>query len=208
MEFVTEPKAIEAKSMAIIDELLGPLPVSLAERKVIMRVVHTTGDPDFARLLRLHPLAVPAGIEVLAAGANVYTDVNMVRTGISAHLINSRGGSLTCCISDPRVAEAAQMSGKTRAMTAFELLAPELNGAVVAIGNAPTALFQLLESIKAGLCRPAVIVGTPVGFVGAAESKELLTEFDIPYITVVGNKGGSTIAAAIVNAMLLQMPVG
>ncbi|MBC9785783.1 precorrin-8X methylmutase [Heliobacterium chlorum] len=206
MDYITDPRAIEDKSMAIIDELLGPLPISPEERKVVKRVVHTTGDPEFAKIVRWSPGAVDIGIKALAEGASVYTDVNMVRVGVNQRLLTSKGASAVCSISDPRVVEEAKKTGNTRAMTAFELLADEMNGAVIAIGNAPTALFHLLSLIEGGRCRPALVVGTPVGFVGAAESKEALVQADIPYITVVGNKGGSTVAASIVNAMLLQMP--
>ncbi|MZP28538.1 precorrin isomerase [Heliobacterium undosum] len=206
MDYITDPRAIETKSMEIIDGLIGPLPVSEEERKVIKRVVHTTGDPEFAKLVRWSPGAVPIGIAALARGASVFTDVNMVRVGVNSRLLSVKGGNAVCAISEPRVVAEAERTGKTRAMTAFDLLAPEMNGAVIAIGNAPTALFHLLSLVEAGRCRPALIVGTPVGFVGAAESKEALTQADVPYITVTGNKGGSNIAAAIVNAMLLQMP--
>ncbi|ABZ84944.1 precorrin-8x methylmutase cbic/cobh putative [Heliomicrobium modesticaldum Ice1] len=206
MDYITDPRAIETKSMEIIDGLIGPLPVSAEERKVIKRVVHTTGDPDFAKLVRWSHGAVPIGIAALARGASVFTDVNMVRVGVNSRLLTIKGGNVVCAISEPRVVAEAERTGKTRAMTAFDLLAPEMNGAVIAIGNAPTALFHLLSLVEAGRCRPALVVGTPVGFVGAAESKEALTQADVPYITVTGNKGGSNIAAAIVNAMLLQMP--
>ncbi|MBM7867207.1 precorrin isomerase [Heliobacterium gestii] len=206
MDYITDPRAIESKSMDIIDGLLGPLPISEGERKVIKRVVHTTGDPEFAKLVRWSDGAVSTGITALARGASVYTDVNMVRVGVNSRLLAGKGADAVCAISEPRVIAEAQRTGKTRAMTAFELLAPEMDGAVIAIGNAPTALFHLLSMVKEGRCRPALIVGTPVGFVGAAESKEALTEADVPFITVRGNKGGSTVAAAIVNAMLLQMP--
>ncbi|MCW2278536.1 precorrin-8X methylmutase [Heliophilum fasciatum] len=206
MDFIQDPTAIETKSMAIIDELLGPLAVTAEERNVIKRIVHTTGDPGFAELVHLHPDAVPNGIAALARGAKIFTDVHMLATGIKRNLVEERGGDIICAIRDSRVIEAAKASGRTRAMTAFELLAPEMDGAVVAIGNAPTALFQLLDAIKKGICLPACVVGTPVGFVGAAESKECLIEAGIPAISIRGTKGGSTIAVAIINALLLQMP--
>ncbi|KAB2954186.1 precorrin-8X methylmutase [Heliorestis acidaminivorans] len=206
MEYITNPQAIEDKSMAIIANQLGPLKLSEAEQKVVMRVVHTTGDVDIAPLVKFHPSAVTAGIEALSQGASIYCDVNMVLTGINKKLLQPRGGQLLCAIHDETVIEEAKRTGETRAMTAFRLLAPQFNGAVIAIGNAPTALFELIKAIEAGICRPALIVGVPVGFVGAAESKELLSTLSVPYITIEGTKGGSTVAVAIINSLLLQMP--
>jgi precorrin-8X/cobalt-precorrin-8 methylmutase len=190
--------------MEIIDGLLGPLPLTKEERKVVMRVVHTTGDPDYAQIVAAYPGAVEAGIAAFRRGASIFTDVNMVRTGINKRKLAELGGEATCLIDDPEVMAKAKETGLTRAMTAFSLLAPRMDGQVVAIGNAPTALFQLMEEIQKGRTKPALVVGVPVGFVGAAESKELLAQMDIPWITVRGNKGGSPIAAAIVNAMLLM----
>nr|WP_153726484.1 precorrin-8X methylmutase [Heliorestis convoluta] len=206
MEYITNPKAIEDTSMAIIASQLGPLQVTEEEKKVIMRVVHTTGDVDIAPLVHFSPNAAQAGIRALAQGASIYCDVNMVRSGINYKLLQPRGGQIICTIHDEQVVEEAKRTGETRAMTAFRILAPQLNGTVVAIGNAPTALFELMKAIEGGLCRPALVIGVPVGFVGAAESKELLRALDVPYITIEGTKGGSTTAAAIVNALLLQMP--
>lgn len=203
--YITEPKAIEDKSMAIIADLLHPMDLSGPNGDVIKRVVHTSGDPAIAPIIKLSPGAAEKGIQALLKGSPIFTDVNMVKTGISSKYVNALESRVECAIADPEVVELARQTGLTRAMTAFDRLAAKMNGAVVAIGNAPTALFTLLEAVEAGKCAPSLIVGTPVGFVGAAESKELLAAQDkIPYITIQGTRGGSNIAAAIVNALLIN----
>ncbi len=204
---------IEPRSFAIIDGLLpgGPSSVrSDAEWQVVRRVVHTTGDPTLAGLLRLHPEAVAAGVAAVRAGADVVTDVRMVAAGISRGLLARWGGSVRCAIAAPEAAERARADGTTRAVAAMRWLAGQrrpdgrssLEGSIVAVGNAPTALLALLDLIDAGAVRPALIVGVPVGFVAAAESKAELMERGVPYITLPGTRGGSTIAVAAVNAIL------
>lgn len=203
MEIIKNPHEIEKKSMEIIDGLipeLQQLPIEV--RNVIKRVVHTTGDPEYAKIVQISPGAIEAGINAIRAGKNVVTDVNMLKSGVSAKTLNKFGGVVNCYINDPKVAEEAKNTGLTRAIMAMRMAKEEMEGAIIAIGNAPTALFEIMDMIKRGELNPGLIVGTPVGFVGARESKELLTEMPVPYITVIGNKGGSTIAASIVNAIL------
>lgn len=203
MLLLTDPRAIEQKSMAIIEEHLpGLKKLPVGEREIIKRVVHTTGDPSIADLVLIHPRAVESGLGSIRAGRTVVTDINMLKTGINAGRLSAFGMSARCYISDPDVAEEAKREGLTRAMVAMRRAASKAAGGIIAIGNAPTALFALCELIEKGEAEPALVVGTPVGFVGAKESKEVLTESNIPYITIPGTRGGSAIAAAIVNALL------
>lgn len=205
MEYVTDPKGIERKSMEIIGELIGELGVTPEEEKIIKRVVHTTGDPDYARLVEIHPEAIASGLAALKRGCKIFTDVNMVKMGINSKQVAGLGGEVLCCINHPEVIAEAEQTGKTRAMTAMARVAGELDGNILAIGNAPTALFAALEAVQELGVRPALVVGIPVGFVGAAESKEALVESGLPYITVRGTKGGSTITVSVINALLYML---
>lgn len=203
MEFMKDPRAIENRSMAIIEESVPELQsLTLEERRVIERVVHTTGDIFYANLVHIFPGAVAVGLAAIRAGRSIITDVNMLKAGLNASRLNKFGVEVNCYINDPRVVTEARQQGMTRAMVAMRLAAPELNGGIAAIGNAPTALFTLCELINQGAASPALVVGTPVGFVGAGESKELLMKMAVPYVTVPGTKGGSTIAVAVINALL------
>lgn len=203
MDFVKNPKAIEDQSMDIIDNALPwLLELPEGEKQIIKRIVHTTGDPDIAGLIKIHPEAVESGLAAMRAGMPIFTDVQMLRAGISPVNMEKFGIETMCLIKDPEVAREALETGKTRAMVAMAKAAPLLNGGIIAIGNAPTALFELCAMVKSGELKPALVVGTPVGFVGAKESKELLTETPVPYITVTGTRGGSTIAVAALNALL------
>lgn len=203
MDYINNPQAIESRSMAIIEENIPQLAtLPLGEREITKRIIHTTGDLAYGELVQIHPEAVARGLQALKSGRPIVTDVNMVRTGINSNLLAALNITASCYISHPEVVDEAKNTGLTRAMLAMRRAVPEINGGIVAIGNAPTALFTLLEMISAGEAQPALVVGTPVGFVGAAESKELLTRSTVPYITVTGTRGGSTVAAAIVNALL------
>jgi precorrin-8X/cobalt-precorrin-8 methylmutase len=200
-EFITEPQAIEAESFAWIERKLVGRGFSPAELELVKRVVHATADPDLAELVDIHPEAISAGIRALLAGKRIVTDVKMVAVGIG-NLPEQRFGSrVECLIDDTDVAESAQVNGKTRAIQAIEKACNGMNGGIVAIGNAPTALVQLCVMIKAGEARPDLVVGVPVGFVGAAESKELLKNTQVPYIRLIGPRGGSPIAAALVHGL-------
>lgn len=203
MDYCKNPQEIEKKSMAIIEDRLAGFPFDLSQKPVIKRVVHTTGDLSFAEITLFSNNALTAGVAALAAGAPVYCDVEMARSGINRQAAAALGLQLNCLIHEPKVAADAKILGTTRAAVAMNMaLAAHPRGAIFLIGNAPTALFALLEAVKAGKAEPALLIGTPVGFVGAAESKEWLTEFRFPWITVRGEKGGSTVAAAIMNALL------
>ena len=202
MDFIKEPMAIENRSMELIAPHLAELGLDEAATKVYSRLIHASGDVGYAPIIRVHPEAI-AAMDALRKGAHIYTDVEMVRTGINKKKLASFGGEVHCLVADPDVAVRAKQEGITRSMIAMRQFGKDLNGSIVAIGNAPTALFEVLRMVREEGIRPACIVGIPVGFVGAAESKaELAANGIVPYITVEGTKGGSPIAAAAVNAMM------
>ncbi len=205
MDYIVDPQEIESKSMEIISGLIGPLNCSPEEEAIVKRIVHTTGDPEYAKLIRIHPQAIQAGLTALRAGCTIFTDVNMVLTGINKGRMAKHHIQAKCAIAHEQVVQIAKETGETRAITAMKYFGEQLTGSIVAIGNAPTALFQLLKMIDDQEVRPALIIGTPVGFVGAAESKELLIKYDVPYVTVTGYKGGSGVAAAAINALMIQL---
>ena len=203
MDFIKEPMAIENRSMELIAPHLAALGLDEAATKVYSRLIHASGDVGYAPIIRVHPEAIAVAMDALRKGAHVYTDVEMVRTGINKKKLASFGGEVHCLVADPDVAARAKQEGITRSMIAMRQFGRDLNGSIVAIGNAPTALFEVLRMVREEGIRPACIVGIPVGFVGAAESKaELAANGIVPYITVEGTKGGSPIAAAAINAMM------
>ena len=204
--FIKEPAEIEKKSMAIIAPHIAAFNLSAEEAKVYSRIIHAAGDVEYAPLIDIHPDAITTIKAALKAGANVFADVEMVRTGINKQKLSAYGGTVKCLIADEQVKMRAKEAGITRAMAAMRTFGAELAGGVVAVGNAPTALFEVLRLIDEEQIRPAAIVGIPVGFVGAAEAKKALAENGkVPFITVSGTKGGSPIAAAVINAVLYQM---
>ncbi len=205
--FVHDPLEIEHRSFDIIEELLPGLDMNLEEKSVVKRVVHTTGDPSIAEAVYISQGAIEAGRQALRAGGDVFCDVNMVRSGIKASILTRYGGRALSLIDDPSVAESARSLHTTRSAAAVIEGAARngFDGEVVAIGNAPTALFTLIDLVQKGRARPALVVGVPVGFVGARESKEALEQSGLPCITVRGTRGGSNVAAAIVNALLLLL---
>lgn len=203
MDFIKEPMAIENRSMELIAPHLAELGLDEEATKVYSRLIHASGDVGYAPIIRVHPEAIAVAMDALRKGAHIYTDVEMVRTGINKKKLASFGGEVHCLVADPDVAVRAKQEGITRSMIAMRQFGKDLNGSIVAIGNAPTALFEVLRMVREEGIRPACIVGIPVGFVGAAESKaELAANGIVPYITVEGTKGGSPIAAAAVNAMM------
>ena len=203
MDFIKEPMAIENRSMELIAPHLAELHLDERATKLYSRLIHASGDVGYAPITRVHPEAIDRAIEALKAGAHIYTDVEMVRTGINKKKLASFGGEVHCLVADPDVAVQAKELGITRSMVAMRKFGKALDGSIVAIGNAPTALFEVLRLVREEGIRPACIVGIPVGFVGAAESKAALASHGIvPYITVEGTKGGSPIAAAAINALM------
>lgn len=200
-----KPADIEKRSFAIITEELGgrTFPESVAE--VVKRVIHTSADFDYADNLCFSPDAVEQAKAALEAGATIVTDTNMALAGISKPTLAKLGGKAVCLMADEDVAREARARGVTRATVSMEHAA-KLDGPLIfAIGNAPTALIRLHELIGEGAVSPALVIGVPVGFVNVVESKELFIGGDTPYIIARGRKGGSNVAAAIVNALLYQI---
>ncbi len=192
------PKQIEQRSFDIIDAQLSDKGFNPKEYNIVRRIVHATADFDFADSMRLHPQAIEKGIASILAGKPVICDARMVQAGLTR-----LGDRVLCAIDSEEVKVQAKNTGSTRAATAMEKLAEQCEGAIIAIGNAPTALFKILEMATAGQIKPALVVGLPVGFVGAAESKQALLESDLCYITNVGPRGGSPVAASAVNALVV-----
>ena len=206
-EAVQNPAEIERRSMSIITQELARRGISLPEdaAPVIRRVIHTTADFDYTDTLFFSPDAVRRGVEALMAGTMVVTDTHMALSGVSRPGLTKLGAGACCYMSDPEVAEAARARGITRAAVSVERAAAEHSGCIFAAGNAPTALLALIRQMEAGF-RPALVIAVPVGFVNVVEAKEAVvracTERDIPVIAAMGRKGGSTVAAAILNALI------
>lgn len=200
---ITQPMEIENRSFEIIAPYLANLNLREDEIKIYSRIIHAAGDVDYAPIIKISPTAIESAKAAFLRGANIFTDVEMVRTGINKRTLKKFGGEVFCKVADDDVKEIAAAEKITRSMAAMRMFGEKLNGAVVAIGNAPTALFEVLRLIREENILPAVVIGIPVGFVGAADSKaELLAQDKVPFITVEGTKGGSPIAVAAVNAIL------
>lgn len=197
------PLEIELESFRIIEREAGPHEFTPEQWQIVRRMIHTSADFDYLRTVRFHPRAVSAGIEALRAGRPVITDTNMARAGIRKQDAERLAVAVGCHMDDPAVHAAARSSGTTRAEAAVDAAVAEMEGGIYVVGNAPTALLRLIDRVGSGQARPALIVGLPVGFVNAAESKAALAELDHPFITNEGRKGGSNVAAAVVNALLL-----
>lgn len=196
------PSEIENESFRIIRDEFGPTDLDPQTFKVVQRVIHATGDFSFAENMRFSAGAIEAGISAIRQGKNILTDVTMVASGISKTILKQFGGEVICGVADPLVAERAANRQKTRSEMAISMLLDNSIG-IVALGNAPTALVEAVRKVAAAKGQSVpLIVGVPVGFVNAAESKDLLVEQNNCYITSLGRKGGSPVAAAIVNALL------
>jgi precorrin-8X/cobalt-precorrin-8 methylmutase len=204
-EYIQDANEIYRNSFAIIrsEAKLDVLPADVV--KVAVRLIHACGMTDIVTDLGYSPTAAQSGRAALAAGAPILCDCRMVAEGITRRRL-SANNQVICTLNYPEVPELAQKLGTTRSAAALELWRSHLHGAVVAIGNAPTALFRLLEMLDAGAPKPALILGFPVGFVGAAESKAALAadSRDVPFMTLHGRRGGSAIAAAAVNALATE----
>lgn len=203
------PQEIETESFRRIEAQVGAHQLPPEVWAVVRRMIHTTADPEYLATVRVHPRAIAAGVAALKQGCRVGTDTRMLLAGISTGLLARLGASACCLMDDPEVAAEAVRRGATRAEVAMERSLPQLAGGIVAIGNAPTALLRLLELLADGAAPPALVVGVPVGYVNAAESKDALARQDCPFITALGPKGGSAVAASIINAlaiMALEVP--
>ena len=196
-------QSIEDESMEIIEREIGSHTYSDMEWPIVRRIIHATADFDFAGKNKIvfHKDAIKSGTSALKNGCNIITDVNGVIGGLNKQNPKDFGNDIICNISDPGLAERAKQVNKTRAQMSMGVAAPKMNGGIVVIGNAPTALLEVIKMIRVWALKPALVIGIPVGFVSAAESKEELQTIDVPFITNVGRKGGSSCAASIVNAL-------
>ena len=201
------PQDIENKSMEIIERELGDRASSWPERELLggKRGIHTSADFDYADNLVFSPGAVDTALNALKRGVTIVTDTSMAAAGINKRSASALGVEVRCFISDPDVVEEAKIRGVTRSAVCMEKAAALGRPVIAAVGNAPTALIRLRELADQGLFRPELIIGVPVGFVNVVEAKEMILETDIPHIVAKGRKGGSNIAAAIVNALLYQV---
>lgn len=196
------PEHIEIESLRIIDsEVPEPRPYKGYQWEIVRRMIHTTADFDMLNIVRFGNGAVEAGLAALKNNATIVTDTEMARRGIPMRRMTPLGCSVQCLMNDERVITSAKEQSTTRAFAAVDIAVAEITPSIYVIGNAPTALIRLVEHIHAGRALPDLVVGMPVGFVNAAESKALLLEMDIPYITIEGRKGGSPLAACVINAL-------
>lgn len=199
---ISKPAEIEEESFRIIEESADLKGYCKAEKAVIKRIIHASGDLSLTDAIDISEDAIDVGVMAIKASRPIITDVRMVATGISDRITVIHDNNVICKVDDSTIESEAKRTGKTRSAVAIRSLANHIDGAIVAIGNAPTALFELLDIVKEGIAKPALVIGTPVGFVGAAESKEALMKSGLEYITVRGTRGGSAMAAATVNAFL------
>lgn len=198
-----KPQEIEQQSFEIIDREAGEHDFSEEAWSVVRRMIHTSADFEYIDSVRISPFALEAGVAAIRSGKHVITDTNMVKSGIRRQEIEKFGGSVQCLITDPSLADLAEARGITRAKAAVDAATEIMEGGIYVIGNAPTALLRLLELMEAGQANPALVIGLPVGFVNAAESKAQLCQTDFAHISNQGRKGGSNLAASVVNALIV-----
>lgn len=198
-------RGIEDESFAIIDREAENNIHPAKDWEVVRRIIHATADFEYKDLTKIHPDAIASGMEALKKGCAIICDVQMIIAGLNKDRLDSYGCKVYSFISDPDVIETAKSENLTRAIQSMKKASRLglLDGGIIAVGNAPTALLELARLIKEENARPAVVIGVPVGFVSAAESKEVIMNCDVPYIVTKGRKGGSTIAVAIIHALLL-----
>ena len=196
-------QSIEDESMQIIENEIGSHSYNEQEWPIVRRIIHSTADFDFARDNKIifHDNAIKNGLEALENGSSIVVDVNGIIGLLNKQNPKDFGNNVICNISEPSIMEAAKEAGKTRAQMSMRIAKEDMNGGIVVVGNAPTALLEVMEMIRDGVTKPALVIGIPVGFVSAVESKDELSRMDIPFITNQGRKGGSPCASAIVNAL-------
>lgn len=210
MEYVKNPMMIESKSFEIIQGIIDDTRPGYefeneVEEKIIKRAIHTTADFEYLDILKISDEAVDSIVDALKNKATIFTDTNMALSGINKRKLEELGCEYKCLVADEEVASLAKEKGITRSMAAVEVAANTKGRKLFVLGNAPTALYKVIEMKNSGDLDVDAVVGVPVGFVGAAESKDELEKTDIPYIISKGRKGGSNLAAAIVNAILYSM---
>jgi precorrin-8X/cobalt-precorrin-8 methylmutase len=200
-----KPEEIEEESFRIIDVEAGDHGWPRSEWQVVRRAIHTSADFEYAQSMVLSEEVIEKAVAALQSGVGIVTDTNMALSGISKPRLTTLGCSVSCHVADPDVAKQAHAEGVTRSIAAMRKAVANPDNRIFVIGNAPTALFELLRLIETGAVEPALIIGLPVGFVGAEESKNALASgtHDIPFITNIGRKGGSNVAAAVVNALAI-----
>lgn len=201
---ITAPDAIEARSMEIIESELN-VDIPEENKAVVKRVIHATADFDYAKNLAFSDGAVAKALEAFKNGCDIVTDTQMARSGINKAAAAKLEIGIHCFMSDPDVAEEAKARGCTRAVVSMEKAAALGKPLIYVVGNAPTALLEIKKLIDAGSIKPKLVIGVPVGFVNIIESKEAIMQADVPYIVARGRKGGSNVAAAIVNALMYQL---
>lgn len=204
MSYIVNPMEIENTSMKIIESEMGEHSFTMDELKIVKRLIHTTADFEYKDLVEISNGAIEVAKEILKSSPIIYTDTNMALSGINKMALAKLSGKAICYVNLEEVHNEAKEKGITRSMAAVEKACND-NVDIFVFGNAPTALFKLKELTKEGKANPKLIVAVPVGFVGAAESKENLEELNIPYIAIRGRKGGSTVAAAIINALMYMV---
>ena len=209
MEYIKDPKMIEVKSFEIIQGIIDDIRPGYKfkneiEEKIIKRCIHTSADFEYLDILKISSTALDSIINALNSGCTIYTDTNMALSGINKFKLDSIGCDYKCLVSGERTKKLAKEKKITRSMAAVEIAMNEEGKKIFVFGNAPTALYKTIEMINDGK-KVEAIVGAPVGFVGAAESKYELEKTNIPHIVVQGRKGGSNVAAAIMNAILYSM---
>ena len=204
MSYLKNPMGIEERSFEIIGEEMGPHSFSDEELMIVKRTIHTTADFEYKDLVEISKDAIKTAKELYKTGATIYTDTNMALNGINKRALTKTNSKVICYVNEEVVHKEAKEKGITRSMAAVEKACND-NVDIFVFGIAPTALFRLKELIKEGKANPKLIIAVPVGFVGAAESKENMDELNIPYIRVKGRKGGSTVAASIVNALMYMV---
>ena len=197
-------QSIEDASMQMIENEIGSHHYNEKEWPIVRRVIHSTADFDFAGKNKIifHKDAIESAMNALRNGCSIIVDVNGVIGGLNKQNPKDFGNNIVCNISNPKIMELAKKEGKTRSQVSMREAISDIDGGVVAIGNAPTALMEIIQMVKEGIVKPALIIGIPVGFVCAAESKEELSKLEeAPFITNIGRKGGSSSASAIINAI-------
>ena len=200
---IRDPQQIEKTSFDIITRELGaPLPAEQAP--TIVRMIHTTADFEYARITDIHPDAIRAGIEAIRRGCSIYADTAMICAGVNGRALARHGSRIFTLVADEAIASEASARGVTRSIVGIERACADPSVKIFAVGNAPTALDALRQAVARGDARPDLVIGVPVGFVGAAESKEEIKTAGVPYIVTDGRKGGSTVAVAIINSLLYQ----
>jgi precorrin-8X/cobalt-precorrin-8 methylmutase len=202
-DYIKDPHEIEKKSFEIIREVTDLTDFTEIQRQIVMRLVHTSGNPDVAQQVRMSANAINVGVKALNQNHAILCDVEMVKQGLTKRFLTQQP---LCFLNHENTPKIASASGETRTMSALELWAPYLENSIVIIGNAPTALFRLMEMLEAGSVKPALIIGMPVGFVGAPESKDYLwnhhQSLGIECITLKGRVGGSALAAGAFNTLV------